>query len=97
MLRSFYDQIVKIGAKKNIMKFLEYVFKKLCKVFNSHDTDVEKCVEIIKTLHVKFFPLCAPEPNRIVTVNTLLAKAFLFINDFSKDFESSLTYPCQGP
>jgi len=38
---------------------------------NSHGTDGEKCVEIVKTLHVKFFPLGAPAPNRTVTVKYL--------------------------
>ena len=28
--------------------------------FNSHDTAGEKCVEIVKTLHVNFFPLAFP-------------------------------------
>ena len=28
--------------------------------FNSHDTAGKKCVEIVKTLHVKFFPLAFP-------------------------------------
>ena len=38
-------------------------------VLNSHDNDGEKCVEIVKTLHVKFSPLGASEPNSIVSVN----------------------------
>ena len=36
--------------------------------FNSHPTDWEKCVEIIKTLHVKFFPFGSPAPYGRVTV-----------------------------
>ena len=35
---------------------------------NSHASDGEKCVEIIKTLHVKFFPSGAPAPSGSVTV-----------------------------
>jgi len=38
-------------------------------VFNSHVTSGEKCVEIVKTLHVKFFPFGCREPSRNVTVN----------------------------
>ena len=41
--------------------FKSYIFR--------HDTDGEKCVEIVKTLHAKCFPLGAPEPNGIVSVN----------------------------
>ena len=37
-------------------------------LFNSHDTAGIKCVEIVKTLHVKFFPFAFPLPLGIVTV-----------------------------
>ena len=37
---------------------------------NSHVTSGEKCVEIIKTLHVKFFPFGARAPARNVTVKS---------------------------
>ena len=36
--------------------------------FNSHDTEGEKCVEFVKTLHVKFFPFGSFLPSGIVTV-----------------------------
>ena len=35
--------------------------------FNSQDTSGEKCVEIVKTLHVKFFPFGSLLPSRAVT------------------------------
>ena len=37
--------------------------------FNSHASSEEKCVEIVKTLHVKFFPFGSVEPVGSVTVN----------------------------
>ena len=36
---------------------------------NSHASSGEKCVEIVKTLHVKFFPFGSVEPVGSVTVN----------------------------
>ena len=36
--------------------------------FNSHASSEEKCVEIVKTLHVKFFPFGSVEPVGCVTV-----------------------------
>ena len=36
---------------------------------NTHATSGEKCVEIVKTLHVKFFPFGSVEPVRSVSVN----------------------------
>ena len=38
-------------------------------IFNSHASSGEKCVEIVKTLHVKFFPFGSAEPVWSVTVN----------------------------
>ena len=35
---------------------------------NSHASSEEKCVEIVKTLHVKFFPFGSVEPVGSVTV-----------------------------
>ena len=35
---------------------------------NRHDTDMKKCIQIVNTLHVKFFRLDAPEANGTVTV-----------------------------
>ena len=37
---------------------------------NSHASSGEKCVEIVKTLHVKFFPFGSAEPVWSVTVKT---------------------------
>ena len=39
-------------------------------MLNSHDTAGKKCVEIVKTLHVKFFPFGSPAPYGRVTVKT---------------------------
>ena len=39
-------------------------------IINSHHSSGEKCVEIIKTLHVKFFPFGSPLPNGMVTVKS---------------------------
>ena len=39
--------------------------------FNSHASSREKCVEIVKTLHVKFFPFGSVEPVGSVTVNSV--------------------------
>ena len=38
------------------------------KFFNTHDTERGKCVEIVKTLHVKFFPFGSLLPFGIVSV-----------------------------
>ena len=40
--------------------------------FNSHDTSREKIVQIIKTLHVKYFSFGSKIPSCIVAVNILL-------------------------
>jgi len=45
---------------------------------NSHGTNGEKCVEIVKTMHVKLSPLGAPAPTRTLTVND-----FMMAKDFS--------------
>ena len=37
-------------------------------IFKSHTSSGEKCVEIVKTLHVKFFPFGSVEPVGSVTV-----------------------------
>ena len=37
-------------------------------MLNSHASSGEKCVEIVKTLHVKFFPFGSVEPVGSVTV-----------------------------
>ena len=44
---------------------------------NSHGTDGENCVEIWKKMHVKFFPLGAPAPNRTVTVNRWYGRFYI--------------------
>ena len=41
--------------------------------FNSHDTAGIKCVEIVKTLHVKFFPSGSLLPNGPVAVKCTLS------------------------
>ena len=51
-------------------KIILWLFKcNFLRVFNSHGTSGEKCVEIVKTLHVKFFPFGSVEPVGSVTVN----------------------------
>ena len=46
---------------------------------NTHAPTREKCVEIIKTLHVKFFPFGSVEPVRSVSVkiNYFIQKHFM--------------------
>ena len=44
---------------------------------NSHPTDWDKCVEIVKTLHVKFFPFGSPASYGRVTVNVVVSKLIL--------------------
>ena len=64
------------------MEFLDKGFKArstlvftVCtmKSINSHGTDGEKCVEIVKTLHVKFFPSGSLLPNGPVDVKCTLS------------------------
>ena len=46
--------------------------------FNSHASSEEKCVEIVKTLHVKFFPFGSVEPVGSVTVNLEIDKKYIY-------------------
>ena len=39
-------------------------------IFNSHDTSAGKCVEIVKTLHVNFFPFGRKMSSHIATVKS---------------------------
>ena len=65
--------------------------------FNSHVTSGEKCVEIVKTLHVKFFPFGCREPSRNVTVKFYYIEQSLWaINYGVQKVKSSISdCPCQ--
>ena len=62
-----HPYVVEFCAVDKIITVLE-IKKIINRIFNSHGTSGEKCVEIVKTLHVKFFPFGSLLPSRAVTV-----------------------------
>ena len=53
---------------------------------NSHASSGEKCVEIVKTLHVKFFPFGSAEPVWSVTVKINFSWTFWYVDIHGQKF-----------